>query len=108
MQIRLLRPWLARTAPHRVEDAGEDGARCFANPTRAPRDRLERFVLGYLAARGPVSRAVLVAAVAEWLAQRERGMAAGVADLGVWRAAMWREQAAPAVDGLAGDLIGVV
>ena len=94
--------WWARGARQTT-----DGAVCAADLPRAPRDAFERFVLDYLAAHAPVGRTQLLAAVTAWLGQRERSLAGGVGDLGVWGDGIWEDEALRRIARLDGDLIAL-
>jgi hypothetical protein len=85
--------------------APEGGALVGAVLRRAPRDPLERFVAGYLMAHAPVARDELVAAIAAWMAQRERSAGGGANDLVAWGDGLWHGEARRALARLDGDLI---
>lgn len=57
----------------------------------------EAFARAYRQAHPEADEAALVAAVARWIAARERAAGGGVLDLGVWDERAWYEEAARAV-----------
>lgn len=105
MQLRAARTWFGTARNGDQPHGGVERDLLFANPRRAPQDKLERFVLGYLTTHGPVSRGTLAGSVQEWLAGQERTLAAGSGDLGVWDTSLWRDEAWRAVARLEGELI---
>ncbi len=57
----------------------------------------EAYARAYRQAHPEADEAALVAAVARWIATRERAIGGGVLDLGVWAERAWYEEAARAV-----------
>lgn len=57
----------------------------------------EAFARAYRQAHPEADHAALVAAVARWIAARERAAGGGVLDLGVWDERAWLEEAVRAV-----------
>jgi|GEM_PF-2772578 hypothetical protein len=57
----------------------------------------EAYARAYRQAHPEADHAALVAAVARWIAARERAAGGGVLDLGVWDERAWLEEAARAV-----------
>jgi hypothetical protein len=66
-------------------------------------DEVERFVMGELAQRGPLTHMELVSSVSRFIAWRERSMGGGALDLFAWGDEMWRDEAERAVARLKGD-----